>query len=442
MNLINIVKDLSRSTLVKFGFLYTLANGIQKGIGFLAFMYLAMILTVSDYATFGKYYALFAVISAASYAGIVELAISELSKHNTIKRRNSLFRLSNTLFSILAFISVLIVLSIKYLAFNNWIFSDILIVCCGSVLSTFFLLQSQLIRLNEEHKASISLSFLPQISGYIAGLVLVFVLRTPQSFFLGAIAGYLIAITLYLHPRFVFFGISKNLFSIKKSIKRWPPYLAIAFLSWLLGYGIVYVIDFFFTNDEIAIYVFLYTISSIIQLVGTSMNQVWSPRFFNDFNFKDVPRLEQEYGRFTLIQGITLGFVGSVLLLLLPTLGLISNSYTIYTDKGFNLIWLFMGYIVAIPWWHVQNYYLVNNRGYELMRVTVSAGILGLLAWFLLMKALGVAGIYFGFFINSLIRSGLVFISAKKYWNIEFDLSGQFMGILLLIGTIIIISGI
>lgn len=421
--------------LIKYGFLYTLANGTQKGIGFICFIYLAHVLSVSDYATFSKYFALFTIISAASSAGVIEVVISKLAKYDTLNKRNILFSISFSFYFILGVISLAIIIVFKYVFYTSWDLSVILIIHLNSMVFTYFLIYSQLVRLNENHKWSIIYAFVPTVSGYLLGLILVYLYKNAISFFIGSAIGHSISLFLYFHKESIFVGISKKFYLIRKNIKNLLPFQALAFVSWLMGYGIVYIVDILFREEDIAIYMFLYTISSIIQLIGSSLNQVWSPKFYKDYSKKDIPILEKEYSLFTSIQGLSIGIISLLLIISLPHLVMLSESFIVYVDKTSYLSLILLGYAVSIPWWHAQNYYIVNNMGNELMKITVIASVIGLTIWYVLMLSLGVAGIYWGFFINSFIRSLLIYIYSKKYWNITYSTLGQAFAIVLIILT-------
>lgn len=426
---------MSKNTLIRFGFAYTVAATVQKGIGFISFMYLATILTVQDYAAFGIYYSLFTIIGAISYSGIIEVAISSLKDYNHGKERAILFKISNGVFLIMSGLSALIFLPIVLFGFlrdtNSLI--DFLIILATALLSTFFTFQAMLVRLNEEYKTSLALSFVPQVISYIFGLIFSYLFRNSLAFFFGAGLGYVVSLSLFKIKWIRFNGFLFDRVQSKYILINILPYLLITAVSWTLGYGNTFVVDWFFESSDVALFVFLYTISSILQLVASSMNQVWSPRFYTQYLEASSQEIESNYDRFALLQGAILGLVGGALLVVVPYLSNFSDSLSSYSNSEMELFWLFIGYVVCIPWWRYQNYYFINNQGSRLMRITLLSGIIGLAVWWLSMLIFGRLGIYVGSFLNSFIRSLLLYIDARRNWAVSFDYQSIIVGIIVLV---------
>ncbi len=223
---------------------------------------------------------------------------------------------------------------------------------------------------------------------------------------------------------------------IKKITSRVTPYIIIAFWGWLLGYGNAFIIKILFDDFNVASFVFFYTISSILQLVATSMNQVWSPSFFLNYPQKTIDLLERKNILFTTIQGAVLGLVGLFILFVFPLVSEFFPNLQKYTQVD-GLFWIFAAYVVSIPWWHAQNYFMINNKGQSLMQLTIFSCILGYILWFLSMLTLGSIGIYFGFFIQTFMRSLIVYFKAKKFWDIKFDWQGMSICLTFLIFSLI-----
>ena len=420
----------SGKKLAKFGLIYTLAGGLQKGLGFVVFMYLAAILSVQEYANFGIYYAVFAAVSTISFAGLTESVVSLLGTNREKEDRRKLYQVAGTVFLLLSLAGGVIVFlfqAIGYIGYYNGLL-DIFIIIVSAIISSYYLFQSILVRFDEAHIESITLSFIPAVSGYLIGFATAYYYQTSIAFFLGSLGGFVLSAALYKIKLISFVGFSFDQLRIKAMLVRLAPFSLIALIAWFLGYGNTFVIDYLFDDIEVARYVFLYTIASIIQLIASSMNQVWAPRFYNDYPEKEITILEKEYDRFTMLQGLVVGVAGVVLIFLIPYAAYFDESLGKYTDADQELFYLFLGYLVAIPWWHSQNYFFINNEGKSLLKITISSGVVGFLVWLGCMKFIGTGGIYLGFFCNMLVRSLMIFLIARKKWKIGTDYKGVLIG--------------
>lgn len=416
--------------LAKFGILYTLAASIQKGVGFLVFMLLASVVSVDDYASFGINYALFTVVSVLTGSGISVAVVGLLGKYKSEEDRKSLFQAASTVFLILSLCSLIIITPIQLFVYklDLFYFLDIGIVILSSITTSFYIMQSILVQYNESHIESIILSFVPQFLGYVLGFCFVLYFKTSISFFWGIFISQLMSMFIFRLKNVNFYGISRNKELIITLLKRIIPYTLIAIIAWFLGYGNTYIIDYLFEAKHVAIYLFLYTISSILQLVATSMNQAWSPHFYKLYNEIEVGDLEKKYKKFTFFQGLILGAVGLIILLLTPFIAQFEPSLSVYVNSTDKLVYLFAGYVVAIPWWHTQNYFFITDKSSELLNITFISGIIGFSFWLASMYLFGENGIYLGFFINMLVRSLIIYLIARRKWIINSDYEGVLIG--------------
>lgn len=430
----------SEKQLTKYGIIYTLAGSFQKGLGFVVFMWLATILTVREYADFGLQYAVFTAIATLAGSGITSAVVALLDEYSSDSARKILFRASGSSFLVLSTISILIFVPILLLFykqnFNN--IADMLIVLISSILSSYYVLQSILVRFNESHFESLILSFVPQFVGYIVGFLFVLYFKSSISFFWGILVGQLLSLSIFCFKQIHFYGFINEVKLVGLLLKRLVPYTFIAVIAWFLGYGNTFFIDYMFEKKFVAIYVFLYTISSILQLVATSMNQVWSPRFFKLFKDISSEEIEKKYLKFSFFQGLVIGGVGLIIIVLVPFMGYFADSLKIYIDSSTELFYLFAGYVVSIPWWHAQNYFFIKNEGKLLLKITAISGLLGFLSWILTMHFFGVYGIYLGFFVNTFLRSLIIFAVANIKWGVKFDYKGIISGMALLLITFLI----
>jgi O-antigen/teichoic acid export membrane protein len=204
-------------------------------------------------------------------------------------------------------------------------------------------------------------------------------------------------------------------------------------LLWLSGYGNTYVVKGFFTTTDVARFTFAYTLASLMQLVASSMNQVWSPRFFRLVHELPVSEVERRSRQFFALEGAVLGLIGGTVLALIPIATRVAGqSLQSYQGMSLEFFLMFAAYAVSIPWFHVQNYYYVHGQGVGLMRVTLATSILGLVGWLGAMWLLGVIGIYAGFAVMTAIRSVGATAYARTRWPVAVLYEGPCVALLLL----------
>lgn len=421
-----------------YGVAYTFFSGLQKGLGFFVFMYLANVLAIREFSKFGVNYSIFTFLGMLTYAGIQESVVSQLNEYESRLSKIDLFKSANAvyLFYCLSLMLIFLILIVPLTIFYQINLLELSYLIAGAILSSFFNFQSTIIRLEEKHFESILISFLPSVIAFTSGLIFVKFSSSGASYFAGVLVGYLISLPIFFFLRNTFNGFHFSTLKIKKIISRVPPYVVIAFWGWLLGYGNAFIIKLLFDDYNVASFIFFYTIASILQLVATSMNQVWSPAFFLNYKLTSIDNLEKRCIKFTTIQGFVLGFVGLFILMTFPLLPQYFPNLNKYSQLS-GLLWIFSAYVVSIPWWHAQNYFMINNKGKSLMNLTIVSCIIGYVIWFFCMWSLGSIGIYFGFFIQTLVRSIIVYLKAKENWSLKFDWPGIVIGMFLLLISLV-----
>jgi O-antigen/teichoic acid export membrane protein len=430
------VRLLSRlNPLAWYAIAYAGAAAVQKGIGFVLFLWLAHSLSVENYATFGLLFALQSGLSALAGAGIGESVIGLLKQHPSDAQRRKLFDSANTVFVLLGLVSMVLGAAVYALLIDDAAAhaDDLLYVIVGGVLTALFTLQATLARLEERHLSSLALSFFAPLSGLAAGFVAFLWGHTVTSFYLGMAAGLAASWMVFRLLGVGFYGVTAKTQDIAPILASVGPYIGIALLGWLSGYGSTYLVKSFFTASDVAKFTFAYTLSSVMHLVATSLNQVWSPRFFRLAHDLPLDQLEQRNRRFYALQGAALGAVGALVLAAVPVaINLAGGNLAAYRGMHVELFLLFAAYAVCIPWWHSQNYYLVHGKGKELMKVMLVTSVVGLGLWLLAMWTLGVVGVYLGFLVQMTVRMLGTVIWARRVWAIRALWEGAAIALLLL----------
>jgi O-antigen/teichoic acid export membrane protein len=421
-------------SLLTYSLIYAGAAGLQKALGFFVYMWLAYTLTVQDYATFGLLLALQSGITTLAGAGITDSLVGLIKGDRWHKMKMAFFRAANGSFLYLSLVAVAIVVIIYSLPI--W---DVRLgigvqvsVLIGGVLTAFFTLQAGLVRLDERHLASVAFLFMGPVTGLAFGFAAVYFSRNVEFFFGGFAIGLLLIYYISFVMRVGYFGFALKLSEVEPISRSIGPYILIALLAWLTGYGNTYIVKFLFSDGEVARFTFIYTLASIMHLVATSTNQVWGPRFLKLIAEADASATEKHNVRFYMAQGFILGSIGAIILLLVPTsLKIIGGNFLSYQDINTELFLLFFAYAVSIPWWHAQNYYIVNSFGGVLKNLILISTFLGILFSFALMYIFGVIGIYLGILLQALIRSLFVFLWARKKWQLLFAWQGSLVAVCL-----------
>jgi len=416
---------------------YAGSASLQKGFGFVLFLWLARALPVDQYAHFGLLFAMQTGLTAFASAGIVELTIAALKDHSAPGSRMKLYARADMLSYALAAagaVAALLVYLYRVQAHGS-VAEFLAVVACGA-LTAFFANQAAFSRLDERHFRSLTIGFAAPLAGLLAAAVAFWVWRSVPAFFMGMAIGLAVA-----YGAFQFWDAGQRPAGdgwrpVIPLLVAALPYIVITMLVWLGGYGNTYFVDAFFTSGEVARFTFAYTLSSILQLVATSLNQVWSPRFFNSMATQTVAQLEERNVRFFRLQGLVLGVCGGFIVMMLPlVLDVAGGNLLAYRSVGSDLTWLFAGYAVAIPWWHAQNYFLVHGQGRRLMLIVLYSTLAGVAAWLVLMMLLGVMGIYVGFMAQMLIRSVCIWFVANRAWSLRFAWQGPALALAVLAGA-------
>jgi O-antigen/teichoic acid export membrane protein len=421
------------SPFVFFALLYAGTAALQKGIGFIIFFWLAHSLNVQEYARFGLLYALQCGVATLAGAGILDSVIG-LLKGIKVEARATLYSAANGVFLFLA-VAVVFVASIVCFDVVKHGDSNVLefgVVVVGGVLTAFLMQQTTLVRLEERHKSSLLLGFFGPVAGFLGAVLGFAVGGRVAGFYFGMMIGLLVATLVFRWARIGHYGISVGWVTTASIRANLISYILIALLAWLGGYGNTYIVQAFFPPDQVAKFFFAYTLSSIMHLVATSTNQVWSPRFFRLAHQVNKEDLEPRNIRFYTLQGIVLGVSGAFVLIALPfVLSAWGGNLMAYHNIHIELFLLFAGYAVSIPWWHAQNYFLVHGQARDLMGAVFASSVLGMLIWVVLMVFAGSIGIYVGFMVQMLLRSCWVFAVARKRWKLRVAWQGPVIALIL-----------
>ncbi|WNL15942.1 lipopolysaccharide biosynthesis protein [Arcobacter cryaerophilus gv. pseudocryaerophilus] len=413
-----------------FSFLYSGFSVVVKLLGFFLFLWIAKEVSFDDYGTFGLLYAIQIGISTFAIAGINEIIIGRLKKHKSFNKKRLLFAKSLVLFLIVSFITICILFIYLFITkiFIDYIILSIVILT--AILMAFSNLQSQMYRLQESHKSALEFHALGPLLVFIFAIVCFYFYKNIESYFFGQLIGIFIFYVIMIFKKSIILKIYMNN-NIKFDLISLFPFVVIAFFGWLSGYGNSLIINELFSVEDVAIFTFLITFASILQLVASSMNMVWSPRFYSIVHILKIEDVEKQNRLFYGIQSVILGIIGAFILVILPIFFSYMDGFAKYSNYYFELMFLFLGYILLPIWWHCSNYYLVFERGKDLRNIVIVTSIIGIAIWLILMLFFGKIGIYVGFFVQMLLRSVWIYIESRKHWNLKISYEGVIIGILI-----------
>lgn len=425
------------SPLALFAAAYALSAAVQKGAGFVILMWLGRVLPVEDYARLGLLMALQAGLTAMASAGVVEAVIGLLRDHPLPEDRRHLHRGANVLFAALASLVGFGAVAIYVAVVRNvaWSWVELTAVIASGLLTAFFYVMSGLVRLNEDHRVSLTLASVPALVGFVAGFLAFLWQRTLVAYFAGMAAGLLVSFVLAVLLRPRLFEMPSDTGKARQLAAFMPSFLAIAGLGWLAGYGNTYIVELFFHASDVARFSFAYTLASILQLVSTALNQTWNPRFFALANSQPLELVEKKSRLYFLLHAAVLGSIGAVLIVATPiATKFLGGNLVHYGQAGVASFFLFAAYAISLPWYHAQNHLLVHGRGGEIMKVVVISSLLGLACLPVVIATMGVTGVYAGFMIQTGIRSVVAMIVARSHWRLTMVLDASLLATLLMGG--------
>lgn len=422
------------NSLVYHSGLYAASAALLRVAGFAFFLWLARTLSVEEYAAWGLLYALQTALSTFGLVGIVEAVVGLLKGGRSAGQLRQLFAAANSVFLLTLGVSIAVGLCLFAVLLKGEGISLLAVagaLASGSLLA-FASLQAQLVRLEERHSASLVFNFAIPLAGLAGSFIAFFAENTVAAFFCGStlgLAGSLLAARL---AGIGFYSRVESMVARRSLLKRIAPFIPVAFLGWLGGYGNNYVIQLCFDSAQVARFTLAFMLASSLQLVATAMNQVWSPRFYRMIHEVPIEEVERQSRRFFRLQAIALGLAGGVLIALYPqAVRIVGGNLLSYGGLGRELVLLVSAYVVLVPWWHCANYLLAFDQGTGMMKVHTATSFAGIVVMVLCMLLMGPLGIYVGFLAQMALRSAGAFMLTRKQWAVRVSVDGIVAGITL-----------
>lgn len=398
----------------------------------LVMLWIAQRFSVDDYASWGLLYSFQIGVTLMGAVGIVESIIALRRSTNTEIDRIKHFAAGNDVCS-LNLIVAGVVAAALYLGAAGDSGSEMLTaawVLISAALLAIASLQAQYVRLEERHTASLYFNFVTPLAGLAGSVVGVLFERTANAYFMGSTVGLALALFGARFAGMGYFSTARARSDMLPILRRIWPFISVAFLGWLSGYGNNYIVEIWFDTSEVAKFTLAFMLVSVMQLVATAMNQVWSPRFYRLIHESPVDQVERQNRRFANWQALALGATGALLILLFPVVArILGGNLAAYGSLRMELLMLVTGYILIVPFWQCQNYLLVHDKGPAMMNIHVVSSVFGIAVLIFLLFAAGPFGVYIGFMVQMALRSTSAVVVARKRWPIEVSWMGVTAGI-------------
>lgn len=421
--------------LIRFSLMYAGSAILLKGLGFIISLWIARTLIPEQYGIWGLAFAIQVGIGTFGMVGIQESLVGLLNEHPSQAGRGLLYAASMEAYLATLAITLVVSLYVIHVALGGKSIGAIGyagVIVSGSLMA-LTVLQAQIARLEEDHLSSLTLSFLVPLAGVGGSAIAFKVIPSVDAFFAGSGFGMLLVTAmLYRRLRGVILPTREVIVTCSKLLQRLPPFVLVAFFGWVSGYGSSLVVDHYFDLVDVGKLTFLLTMGSVIQLITTALNQVWAPRFYRLIHSKqDAESIEWLNYRFYSVQSLGLGAFTAIFVAGMPyVLDYVGGQLIGYRFMQTEMLLIFAGYIILVPFTHCQNYLLIYDKGKTLMYVVLVTSIIGLSVWLTLIALLGAIGIYLGFFIQMMLRSIGISISVRQ-WPVRLSWTATIGGILL-----------
>lgn len=429
----SIKKEEMGKSAVKAGLWYTIGNISLKGCAFLTLPVFTRLLSTSDFGVYNAYIAyeqIFTAILGVGFYGTIKNAKLDF-KENFKKYLSSIVFLS-----VLIFIFITAAANVAYPIYCNELdFSRFVTNCLLFQSFGAYMLYLYGVKLNAEfrYRSFLIMSSINVLGNTVLSIILILFVF-PNERYLGRILGSAIPlIGIGVALCFLIWRNGRTLYN--KAYWKYGLAIGLPLLPHVISQSLLSQVDRIMIKDmvgssEAGIYSYIYTICTILYIVGNSMENAWSPWVFYTLDSGDKKRIERAGKDYVMVFALlTIGFFcvmpevtkimagsnywGGISLIIPLTFGnffvfmygLPVNIEYYHKKTGF----ISLGTILAAGLNAVLNYFGIILFGYQVAAYTtfLSYGMLFLFHWFIANKY-GVSELYsFKFLLN---RTALVLI--------------------------------
>lgn len=412
---------------------FTVANIGVKGAYALVLLSAASFFSSNEYAKFSILYSLQVAISTFSLTGLQETVAARLGEYKAGSRRRLLFHHMSGVYVYTAVISSIMLTPLLIIALKDQ--PEVLAITAAVLLGAligFGILQAGFQRIEGQNAASLFFSAGIPLAGVIGILIGLATGSDVAATFILALLGASLMTGLLIFFNSSCFVRLPSLNNVRIEFLILAPFLVISVFGWLGGYGMNFFIGSYFEAMDVAVFTFLFTLASVSQVIASSFNMIWAPRFYHLFHAKQFDQAAKDGRNFFLFLAIINGAVGCFAVAILPWItSYIGGHISQYGGYQTELAYLMSAYVLAIFYWHGQNYFHVSGYGQELMRLILYSGGAGIIVWIGCMIFLGPIGIFVGFLMQMALKSFSMWLVGRHFWGLDQPWLGVALGFLI-----------
>jgi O-antigen/teichoic acid export membrane protein len=426
---------------------YGIAELSGRLVQFATTFYLAHQCTEAEFGVFGFLIAVQQVVALLGQAGLVELLTGRIAKAADLRQREleieTVYRIGGW-YRIGWFSFSVVVLLLATLIGNLAIPALLLLAAAASgfFLSKFYL-ESAAHQIVQHRRMAILFKVGPIILIYGVGAIS-FSLGGNRLlfFFIGALTA-LFVLTFIIRASSVSVSLFQqhNVSSHGESelVRQTLPYLAVAVLGWITGYGNTVIIKFIFDSEAVARYTLAFTLTMPIFMLCNVTNQAWNPKFIELSKVWTADDLNHANAAASALQILLVSISAIGLLLFSPLiLKLMGGHLKAYADVVPEAGIMMLGYIFLHLYYRVSIFYLVNNESKRFMLNSIASGLVGLLISVILMLSCGTIGIYIGFAVANALLGVLFSSYARVRWSVQWPIKNLILAVVGVAGALLL----
>jgi hypothetical protein len=391
----------------------TIFTAFVKGLGVVAILAMATILNPLEYSKFGIYYAIITGMAVVVQSGAVEIAAANLPKHKEYRESFVKALISRYENIVIRLVGILLLTLIISELFGNMIFYNIVPILTCLIIGLIIALgivKSNLYRLVSFHnQASIALISGTVMSSGFMLLAAFFYKSADTSIFC---SGIFLVLTLLITKRTRVLKVpldkeflaSINASSSSKHI--YFNYLMISVLGWIGGYGINLVTATLLDSSLVGPYTLIYSLISGVTMVAAIFNNIWLAKFI-ELSFDSTLSAQNQNKKVFMFELMSIFFIGIVFLVIInmPFNYFGIDIMQVVAKKPLLIALTLSSILISVPTWEMQNYYIREAMAERYRVVAVRASLIGFIVWTILMMVFGETGLYWGVFLNALIKT-------------------------------------
>lgn len=339
-------------------FSYGFVEGIAKGLNKLTILILPFLIDVSSYGQLALLISVELILPFISFLGLERVIL----RFYSIKKEYRLFD-NTVLFCVkLSHLVILFLLVIIYFIFGNNFFGikllpDLLLVIFLVFFQGMNLLKFNVLRVNEDHTTYFKKKLMFSALKFFLVLLIVLVFKSYLGYLIGSLISSILIYSSFKNNIPLNFKNKGSLITFKKLFSFSYPFVFHGISLSLLGNADKFIMNYYLTIEEVAIYSLAYVIGSSISFAFIGVTVFMEPLIYKEQNITKRKFLLDKFKYLTMFIGVMAYFVISL-----------CNQYllpNIYNDS-FNDILIYVPLIalayLVFPYYLKANYILTYNK--------------------------------------------------------------------------------